>query len=303
MSKSVRCNGENKFFKQCPLYIVYTALTNNTQDEINEKCYCWEHAWQNNLRSEEIKLELNLMGKLSDQWRPLGAFMTNNNLFFEGNDNQDYNQNDDQDYNQDYNQEQKNKRLEEIANDDQNVHTPEIQSNVNDAIRRLEKWAKNKKPYKDLSIVVIQEADLENEIHIQAIDHIRHCYLWSDDTQMFSITYPQLATWVWERVTRPSENRDILIERFFEEVQESKGQCLNGNMARLMNVFAAIDPEMSPQSDDIITKEQLQYMIASTIKLPTVQLALQEAQEILERARLPKEEWNDWLESIKESFI
>jgi len=268
---SVRCFGENKFFKQCPTYIVVqnTALP----------CFCWEHIDQENVRNQELDLQKER--GYENEWEPLGAFTTNNAIFPEVKVQED--------------------RLQELAKDDQNVHTPEVQMGVHAAIRRLEKWANNMKAYKDLASLVHCETDPLNLIHIGAIEHLQHCYLWNDDTKMFGTTYPKLATWVWERIQKSTEFKDELIQRFLEEVYESKGQCLNGNMARLMNVFVALDPEMSPHSDDSISNFQVQNLIAAACKnSKSYEEARHEVILILQRARIEK--WDEWLVAVRENF-
>jgi hypothetical protein len=270
--RSSRCYGENKFFKQCPRYVVV---------DTSFPCFCWEHLDQEQVRLSELALQGD-----DYEWEPIGAFMTNNNLF------------------EDFTIPADN-RLLEFAEDEQNVHTPEVQMGVNNSIRRLESWAQKLhiKTYRDLASVVIPHAQQDNKIHQAAIEHLRHCYLWSDDTKMFGITYPQLASWVWDRVTT-HENSDILIERFFEEVQESAGQCLNGNMSRLMNVFAAIDLEMSPQSDDSLSPDQVQNLIAGVMKnADHIGQALEGIKDVLERARIPESQWNPWIQAAREHFL
>jgi len=268
--------GENKFFKRCPSYV--------SAEQADTRAYCWEHYDQKQIRENEIELQAQQNPKeKNDEWYPLGAFSTNNGLFEIAIVSQ-------------------HDRLKELAEDDQNVHTPEVQQGVYDAIRRLEKWAIDMPIFKDLASVVSCEIDPDNDIHVQAIDHLKHCYLWNDDTRMFGTTYPKLASLVWHRVNREHENKDILISRFFEEVQESAGQCLNGNMARLMNVFAALDPEMSPQSDDAITASQLQHFISAASQLPSYEEAYYEVVDVLRRARIDEDKWGDWLGALKESF-
>ena len=270
---SVRCFGENKFFKQCPTYIVV--------ENDGQPCFCWEHINQEVVRNQELDLQKEK--GYENEWEPLGAYTTNNAIFPEI--------------------KVQEHRLEEMAKDDQNVHTPEVQMGVHDAIRRLEKWANNMKAYKDLATLVYAETDPHDIIHIGAIEHLQHCYLWNDDTKMFGTTYPKLATWVWERIQKSIEFKDELIQRFLEEVYESKGQCLNGNMARLMNVFVALDPEMSPQADDTISNYQVQNLIAAACKnAESFEEARHEASLILQRARIDENKWDEWLVAVRENF-
>ena len=217
--QSRRCYGETKFFRQCPRYVAAITL---------EPCFCYEHVDQRSVRLEEIRNQKN-DGQDEISWAPLGFFETNRPKKTKIKHISD-------------------ERLRELTSDDQNVHTAEVQQGVGAAIKRLRAWARtmNIKTERDLSSVV-ETSCANDHLGLRAVEHLRHCYQWNDETLMFGVTYPQLASWVWARIHLDCENKELLIQRFFEEVTESSGQCLNGNMARLMNVFAALDLEMSPQ--------------------------------------------------------
>jgi hypothetical protein len=273
--QSRRCYGETKFFRQCPRYVAASTL---------EHCFCYEHVDQRHVRLAEIHNQKN-DGHDDISWAPLGFFETNRpkkTIINHISDN----------------------RLKELTSDDQNVHTAEVQQGVGAAIKRLRTWARfmNIKTERDLASLVEKSCG-NDELGLRAVEHLRHCYQWNDETLMFGVTYPQLASWVWARIHIDSENRDLLIERFFEEVTESSGQCLNGNMARLMNVFAALDLEMSPQ-EVFLSREQLQALTAKAVaESKEIEEALQTVTELLERANVEKNERQNWLQSVKEAFL
>lgn len=275
LKESVRCFGETKFFRQCPRYIIRNS---------DKPCFCYEHIDQTQVRLEEVQVQ-NEMGQ-RPEWAPLGAFLSN--LDTDETPIQPILQ-------------KNTSRLQELADDDQNVHTAEVQIGVSNAIKKLKQWAKGVKTERDLALKI--EQSLESTEHVEkALEHLRHCYQWNDETCMFGVTYPQLASWVWARVTREHENRELLMERFFEEVEESTGQCLNGNMARLMNVFAAIDVEMSPQQIGM-SKEQVQHFISKAVtNASCLEEAYAQVKSILNDGGIPEHEWNSWLKSIDDFF-
>jgi hypothetical protein len=195
-------------------------------------------------------------------------------------------------------------RLMQLADDAQNVHTPEVQSSVAAAVRRLQAWAAGdgrcSQPDRDLAALVAAALTQPlHEVEVTALDHLRHCYDWSDGTLMFGVTYPQLASWVWARASRPHENRELLIERFCQEVAESVGQCLNGNMSRLMNTFAAIDADMSPQTFSDLSMDQLGAAVAHAVNDPTLDDARLHAavSALLQRAQVA--DAAPWLEAAR----
>jgi len=267
--RSVRCFGETKFFRQCPRYLISDT----------EPCFCYDHKVQTKVRIEE--LEIQRRDQFEGEWAPLGAYTSNIKQVVSSLPS----------------------RLTQLAHDDQNVHTPEVQLGVSGAIKRLLAWGKGLKTDKNLTIT-IQETLLSepDDTEQKALDHLVHCYQWNDDTRMFGTTYPLLATIVWARVDRDSDNRILLRDRFFEEVADSAGQCLNGNMARLVNVFAGIDLEMSPY-ETTISREQLQNLASRVVNhAESKEQAIQQVEELLEQADVSETEKQEWLECVRDAF-
>ena len=284
--RSVRCYGETKFFRQCPRYVL-------TSDETS---FCWEHEDQHLVREEEVNFRKTYKN-FNEEWQPLGAFLSN----IEGTYVQTPAAPADEDR---LLSSPPNNRLRDIAGDDQNVHTFEVQSTVNIAIKRLQFWALTNKirVFRDLSSEISLSIENAREVEESALKHLSYCYEWNDDTLMFNVTYPQLASWVWARVNKPHENRMILRERFFEEVADSVGQCLNGNMSRLINVFAGIDDEIYPMDSDILMGDQLQELISRAVATKSLPDALNEVRKLLLRSNCSEAERESWLESVKDSY-
>jgi len=261
---SVRCAGENKFFQRCPRYIM-TDL---------KEALCWEHSVPVQRSQEPIsyaremqplKIEKNVLPEV----RQVVAAT---------------------------------ERLKELVQDEENVHTPEVQVGMNLVIRKLEEWAKrnNIQKSKDLAVDVLQATPNPTPIQTRAIEHLMNCYLVTDNTKMFGTTYPNLASWVWARIHQSHEHRETLIQRFYEEVSESAGECLNGNMVRLMNVFAALDPELSYQSAP--SHEFQMSALAKEVEdgLP-IRAAFHRAEKILNRAGIYDRDMDPWLEGLCEA--
>jgi hypothetical protein len=193
--------------------------------------------------------------------------------------------------------------MKELAEDDQNVHTPEVKTGVNTVIRKIEKWARQRgvRTERDLAGCILRQFPDPDITQRAAIEHLMNCYRWNDNTEMFGVTYPQLASWVWARIQLPHEHKDLLFQRFFEEVSASSGQCLNGNMVRLMNTFACIDKDLSYQS-----APSLQDLMAALGKeveegLP-IRIGLERAEVILREAGLTDmKDMDPWFESICEA--
>ena len=92
----------------------------------------------------------------------------------------------------------------------------------------------------------------------------------------------------------------LLLERFFEEVFESTKLCLNGNMARLMNVFACVDEDIHPQDGSkVYTPEILQTSIFQIIHNLEwdIDEMVHKIRTVLFEAQLPLESWGDWIDA------
>lgn len=207
------------------------------------------------------------------------------------------------------------KTLSDLAKDEENVHTPEINSLLIKSIENLKNWANEKKIKVQYNLTdTIQTYLLSNQgrewrghPNVQgALNHLRECYNIKDDMALLGVTYPQLSSWVWSRITstEDEDKKRLLLERFFEEVFESTKLCLNGNMARLINVFACIDDEINPQDGSkVYTPEILQGSIYNVIQNVNFEIdeMIHEIRTILYDAKVPLDLWADWIdEAISE---
>ena len=257
---SVRCHGENKFFQRCPRYVMTDAA----------EALCWEHTAPTQRVVEPVSHVREMQPlRIEPQRLPEVRQVTATD------------------------------RLKELVQDEENVHTPEVQVGMNLVIRKLEEWARrhNIQKSKDLAMEVLQATDNPTPVQSRAIEHLMNCYNIGDTTRMFGTTYPHLASWVWARIHQDHEHRETLIQRFYEEVSESAGECLNGNMMRLMNVFAALDPDLSYQSSP--SHEFQMSALAKEVEegLP-VAAAFHRAEKILNRAGIFGRNMDPWLEGL-----
>ena len=183
--------------------------------------------------------------------------------------------------------------LNSFTRDKENVHTKPIQSGVERVIHRLLEWGKDILTSPDLPEEVLSAMTHEpTTTQISAYNHLRECYDINDDVELFHTTYPRLCTLVWRRAS----SNEHLVARFFEEVSESVGLCLNGNMARLANVFAGIDQELSVQ-EVFLSKEQLQHLICQSMKLEPIE-CMEKVLELCKQAGLTNEETQTWIQHI-----
>jgi hypothetical protein len=261
---SLKCSGI-KNFKRCTRIVL---VEKNTREE---DVLCWEHQDQ-------------MLHKMAEK-RPAKIFHV-------------------------HVEKKKKERLTELAQDEENVHTPEVNNVLIKSIQNLKKWALEKKIKLEINLSETIETFLlsnfgrafrSNENARGAILHLRECYHLQDDMVLLGVTYPQLSSWVWHRImmTQDDEKKSLLLQRFFEEVFESTKLCLNGNMARLVNVFACIDDEINPQDGSkVYTPEILQTSIYNIIhKNLELDQMIHEIRTILFEASVPLDHWGDWIDA------
>lgn len=208
-------------------------------------------------------------------------------------------------------------RLQELSQDEENVHTPEVNALLQKSIENLKAWAIQKKikTEKNLS-ETIETYLLSNEgrgwrgnsLVQGALLHLRECYSLDDDMILLQVSYPELSSWVWNRIvlTEDIDKKNFLLQRFFEEVFEGTKLCLNGNMARLINVFACIDNEIHPQDGSkVYTPEILQTSIYRIIHnfVYDIEEMVHEIRQILYEAKIPLDSWGDWIDAAIEEKL
>ena len=144
------------------------------------------------------------------------------------------------------------------------------------------------------------------------IDHLNRVYSIDDKESVLGITFPVLSSWVWQRVvqTQDAERRSELVKRFVEEMAESKGLCLQGNITRLMNVFSGLDAEVSLQDVDLfdtgpISDSYMQQQTAAAVtrfgkKLISYEELIATVHVLMKRANASKEVLDDWLGAIND---
>jgi hypothetical protein len=153
------------------------------------------------------------------------------------------------------------------------------------------------------------------KIEKDCIDHLNRVYSVDDTETVLGITFPVLSSWVWNRVikTEDKARKDELVKRFIEEMAESKGLCLQGNLTRLMNVFSGLDAEMSIQEVDIfdtgpISQSYMQQQVSAAVtrfskKLITYEELLKTVYLLMKRSNASKEVVDDWLKAIDDYVL
>jgi len=363
--KSYRCLGETRNGRQCSQRCVSQAG--------EDFSFCAEHVNQRSLRLSDFRAQ----PAQAYVWRQLGI----GGALEEAEQEEPERGGPEKEKKR-----RKDRNLRDLADDDENIHTIEIQRPLVQAISMLRTWAesptkkvkiednlgktiyeflaaqkfkKNDKvkivelkpplPHvkkftetvvnefwrgsmKTVASFIDKEKEKENEKEKEkkekekergqefilsktekdCLDHLNRVYSIDDKESVLGITFPVLSSWVWQRVvqTQDVERRSELVKRFVEEMAESKGLCLQGNITRLMNVFSGLDAEVSLQDVDLfdtgpISDSYMQQQVAAAVtrfgkKLLSYEELIATVHVLMKRANASKEVLDDWLGAIED---
>lgn len=356
--KSYRCLGETRTGRQCTQRCVSNPNENFS--------FCADHQFQRSIRLIDLNAQNILITEAENYlWRRLGIG--------------DYDlQNETEIVTK---QTRHERNLKDLSDDDENIHTIEIQRPLMQAISSLRIWAEKlnlkvesnlgktvecflkfkfeENNKQDIKVSKIKEEPIKSKytqtivnefwtgslktisttskVNLKnlnsqtkdlietndfkltknekdCIDHLNKVYSIEDKETVLGITFPILSSWVWNRVikTENIDRKNELVKRFIEEMAESKGLCLQGNLTRLMNVFSGLDAEMSIQEVDVfdtgpISESYMQQQVSAAVNRYSKQLLtydelLKIVHILMKRANASKEVLDDWLKAI-EDFV
>lgn len=188
--------------------------------------------------------------------------------------------------------------LEQIAHDKQNVHTQVVVKNTIKAIEILLKL--NPLVIVNPSKKACAELIVECPLTVRAICDFTIRY-WSTDVTIYDMgpgIYFQIVNAVWD-FTKKSPHREDICKIIATELDDSVGMCAQGALSRLCNILAGYVEGIGEQRS---AAEILGDALASIAKDSTLNLykKLNRARAILEEHKIPREEWDAWLDPIAE---
>ena len=119
-------------------------------------------------------------------------------------------------------------------------------------------------------------------------------------TVAFSVSYGDVLDRVWATI-RQKDEPGQLIRRLAQEICEGYKKCVNGKIARLVNVLRGFDTEL----DDAMTsgtapREAFQAKFATLLRLPVADRR-PAALEIFNEYQIPEAERSTWLDPLLEA--
>jgi len=113
------------------------------------------------------------------------------------------------------------------------------------------------------------------------------------DGMAFGIRYGQVVDHVWAYI-RTHDHRADLVYRLLQELNDGRGSCVNGKMARLINTLQGYDDTVTMPPP----REVFQIQIERLRSIPVEERSSQ-ARRLFEEYQIPGEEQAPWLEALE----
>lgn len=177
--------------------------------------------------------------------------------------------------------------LQRLAQDNQNVHTKEVNEQTTETQEFL---LKTLVPKGQDTLVELESAWYEKETK-KVMKDIRMYYKLLDNDHL----YQRVLDGLWAHI-QEHPHRSELIERLWEEATESVTKCYHGHMSRLSNVLVGFTDEVKA---DVPVGEILQQKIAviAEKQIPTTH-KVGEAWAVFEELHVPMVERDAWIEAL-----
>jgi len=113
------------------------------------------------------------------------------------------------------------------------------------------------------------------------------------DGMAFGIRYGQVVDHVWAYI-RTHDHRADLVYRLLQELNDGRGSCVNGKMARLINTLQGYDDTVTMPPP----REVFQIQIERLRSIPVEERSSQ-ARRLFEEYQIPGDEQPPWLEALE----
>lgn len=184
--------------------------------------------------------------------------------------------------------------LEGLARDNQNVHTGPVNKQTQDGVTAL----------LETPVAVGQDtlAELERAWRTQrpasrksVLKDVSRWYQASECRQPGDHLYQRLLDGLWTRI-KLSKHKDDLIQRLWEECDESRKMCCEGHISRLCNVLVGYDESFkAPISTGETLQNRMSAIAAEDMAVPD---KVVKAWEVFEELQVPQEQRRAWIEAF-----
>jgi hypothetical protein len=190
--------------------------------------------------------------------------------------------------------------LERFVNDGQNVHREDVVDMVVETYRRIidnidvpeeYKWNKDNETTSKTVEEIIAECKLPMNVVIQMLKK----YDEGETIYDIEAAYPRILDAVWQFIKK-HDDKECLMNTLKTELTDNIGSCPQGNLTRLCNILSGYMEGIQLRS----LAEQLGDLIPPLREESDEATRLEKARGILRSLRVPHEQWDEWMESLKD---
>jgi hypothetical protein len=184
--------------------------------------------------------------------------------------------------------------LEGLARDNQNVHTPAVNKQTQEAVTAL----------LETPVAVDQHTLVELQGAWRTRPSVSRKSVLKDVTRWYQTKtcrteddhlYQRLLDGLWTRI-KLSPHKDDLVQRLWEECVESLKMCCEGHISRLCNVLVGFDESFkAPISAGEMLQQRIAAIAAEEISIPH---KVVKAWEVMEELQVPRDQRMDWIEAF-----
>lgn len=184
--------------------------------------------------------------------------------------------------------------LEGLARDNQNVHTPAVNKQTQEAVTALLETpvAAGQDTLAELKGVWQTRPSVSRK---SVLKDVTRWYQTAECRQPGDYLYQRLLDGLWTRI-KLSPHKDDLVQRLWEECFESLKMCCDGHISRLCNVLVGYDESFkAPISAGEMLQQRIAAIAAEEISIPH---KVVKAWEVMEELQIPREARMEWIEAF-----
>jgi len=188
--------------------------------------------------------------------------------------------------------------LKKLANDSQNVHTEVVSNQTQGALDLLAQITVNKCQRTLDEIATIWSFNPSIAKRLTPV--YNDMKYWADKSYIINpddYLYRRTIRGLWSKIKSFDQNlQSSLIQRLWEECEESVGMCAQGHLSRLANVLVGFDEDFkSPQSPMEVLQDAMALLANSDV---TLENKLIKANTIMDTLSMSQEQRQPWLDAL-----
>ena len=182
--------------------------------------------------------------------------------------------------------------LGKFANDKENVHTKKVVDVTLERANEMIELCKKKHGSEDAFLKLISDSKLSDK----AKENMSKYYYSEDGIyNLPKPTYKLVLEGLWLYIeSKVLKTRLEMKERLRQELEDNVGTCAQGNLSRLANVLDFYD------NKTVEYEAPLPDIMAQISKEKNVSVRKSKALEVLKKRKIPKEEFDAWMEAIED---